>query len=79
MINPPAAKKYGHWTNAKLPDEADAWLEGATWHDGSWWPDWYRWLARKGGKKVPARAIGGGKLKPIEPAPGSYVKVRISE
>jgi poly(3-hydroxyalkanoate) synthetase len=25
---------------------------------------------------VPARQIGGGKLKPIEDAPGSYVKVR---
>ena len=25
---------------------------------------------------VPARAIGGGKLKPIEDAPGSYVKVK---
>ena len=79
VINPPAARKYGHWTNAKLPKEADAWLEGATWHDGSWWPDWYRWLARKGGRKVPARAIGSEKMKPIEPAPGSYVKVRISE
>jgi len=25
---------------------------------------------------VPARGIGGGKLKPIENAPGSYVKVK---
>jgi poly(3-hydroxyalkanoate) synthetase len=25
---------------------------------------------------VPARKIGGGKLTPIEDAPGSYVKVR---
>ncbi|MDH3660029.1 MAG: class I poly(R)-hydroxyalkanoic acid synthase [Alphaproteobacteria bacterium] len=79
VVNPPGAKKYGHWTNAKLPKEADAWLDGAEWHDGSWWPDWYRWLARKAGKKVPARVVGEGKLKPIEPAPGSYVKVRVSE
>jgi polyhydroxyalkanoate synthase len=79
VVNPPAAKKYGHWTNTKLPKEPDDWLEGAEWHDGSWWPDWYRWLTRKGGKKVPARVAGEGKLKPIEPAPGSYVKVRVSE
>ena len=79
VVNPPAAKKYGHWTNAKLPEGPDAWLEGAAWHDGSWWPDWYRWLARKGGKRVPARAVGEGKLEPIEPAPGSYVKVRVSD
>jgi len=25
---------------------------------------------------VPARPVGGGKLKPLEDAPGSYVKVR---
>ena len=79
VVNPPAAKKYGHWTNAKLPEKPVDWLEAATWHEGSWWPDWYRWLARKGGKKVPARELDAGLLKPIEPAPGSYVKVRVSD
>ncbi len=79
VINPPAAKKYGHWLSPKLPAEADAWLAEATWHDGSWWPDWHAWLARHGGKKVPARAIGAGKLRPLEPAPGSYVRMRASE
>jgi polyhydroxyalkanoate synthase len=79
VINPPAANKYGHWLSPKLPAEADAWLEAAAWHDGSWWPDWHRWLGRHGGKKVPARALGAGRLKPLEPAPGSYVRVRASE
>ena len=31
---------------------------------------------RSGGRAVPARHPGDGKLKPIEDAPGSYVKVR---
>ncbi len=79
VVNPPASKKYGHWTHSKLPKRADDWLEAATWHEGSWWPDWYRWLKPKGGKKVPARVVGDGGLKPIEPAPGSYVKVRVSD
>jgi len=79
VVNPPSSKKYGHWTNTKRPEMAEDWLDGATWHDGSWWSDWHRWLARKGGKKVPARDVGAGKLKPIEPAPGSYVKVRLSD
>jgi polyhydroxyalkanoate synthase len=78
VVNPPVAKKYGHWTNSKLPASADDWLDGAAWHEGSWWTDWYRWLKRKGGKMVPARVIGDGRLMPIEPAPGSYVKVRAS-
>ena len=79
VVNPPGAMKYGHWAHAKLPKGADDWLEAATWHDGSWWPDWYRWLKPKGGKKVPSRVIGDGGLEPIEPAPGSYVKVRVSD
>lgn len=79
VVNPPAARKYGHWTHAKLPETADDWLAAASWHEGSWWSDWYRWLSRKGGKKVPARRVGDGGLTPIEPAPGSYVKVRASD
>jgi polyhydroxyalkanoate synthase len=79
IVNPPAANKYAYWTNAKLPKDQDAWLEGATQHPGSWWSDWGPWLARHGGRKVPARQPGDGKLEPIEDAPGSYVKVRASE
>ncbi len=79
VINPPASKKYGYWTNTKMPGDPERWLENAAWHDGSWWPDWYRWLSRKAGKKVAARQIGDGKLTPTEPAPGSYVKVRVRD
>ena len=79
VINPPTPVKYGHWTNPKHPPDPDAWLEGATKHEGSWWPDWGRWLARRAGKQVPARQPGDGKLKPIEDAPGSYVRERGSE
>ncbi len=79
VVNPPAAKKYGYWTNARLPKDPERWLAGATSHDGSWWPDWYRWLSKQGGKKIEARPVGKGGLKPIEPAPGSYVKVRVRD
>ena len=79
VINPPAANKYCYWTNSKTPADAAAWLAGAKSHEGSWWTDWGKWLARKGGPKVAARSPGAGKLKAIEDAPGSYVKVRASE
>ncbi len=79
VVNPPAAKKYGHWTNTSLPEDPNEWLEKADWHEGSWWTDWYRWLSRKSGAKVAARTPGEGKLKPIESAPGSYVRIRASE
>ncbi len=76
VVNPPAAKKYLHWVNAKTPKDPERWFLGAEERPGSWWDDWGKWVARRGGKKVPARIPGGGKLKPIEAAPGSYVKVR---
>ena len=69
VINPPAANKHGYWTSTKQPADANAWLDGATRHEGSWWPHWTGWLdAHGGGKKVAARTIADG----IEPAPGRY-------
>ncbi|MES2337166.1 MAG: alpha/beta fold hydrolase [Pseudomonadota bacterium] len=71
VINPPAANKHGYWTSDAQPGTAAEWLEGATRHDGSWWPWWTQWLDAHGSaKRVPARAITDG----IEPAPGSYAK-----
>ncbi len=76
VINPPAANKYQHWTNEELPPTLGEWMTGATEHAGSWWPDWLKWHEDKAGPKVPARTPGDGKLKAIEDAPGSYVRVR---
>jgi polyhydroxyalkanoate synthase len=77
IVNPPAANKYGYWTNEKLVDEADTWLTGAKQHPGSWWTDWQQWVDKHGGGKVAARVPGKGKLKALEDAPGSYVSVRL--
>ena len=77
VINPPAKAKYHYWTGAPPSgDDVEAWLKTAQQHPGSWWPDWLDWLKSQDAKTVPARKIGAGKLKPIEDAPGSYVKVR---
>jgi polyhydroxyalkanoate synthase len=76
MVNPPAANKYGYWTNAAFPDAPDEWLEGATQHAGSWWTDWLKWVGPHLGREVPARIPGKGKLKTIEAAPGSYARLR---
>jgi polyhydroxyalkanoate synthase len=72
VINPPAANKHGYWTNEKMPGTAEQWLETATRHEGSWWPEWQQWLVRDGGERVKARKP----KKEIEPAPGSYVRMR---
>jgi polyhydroxyalkanoate synthase subunit PhaC len=76
VVNPPTQQKYGYWTNDRLPPDPRYWLEGATEHPGSWWPDWAAWNADKSGAQVPARQPGAGKLKPIEDAPGAYARIR---
>jgi polyhydroxyalkanoate synthase len=76
VVNPPDANKYQYWTNEKGAATPEDWLKGATEHAGSWWPDWAKWMADKSGPKVKAPVPGSGKLKVIEDAPGSYVRVK---
>ncbi len=77
VVNPPEGAKYNHFINNTLPETPDEWFAEATEVAGSWWPDWQRWVTGFDKTQVPARIPGKGKLKPIEPAPGSYVAVRI--
>jgi polyhydroxyalkanoate synthase subunit PhaC len=77
-MNSPSKSKYGYWVNEKLPKSPDDWLKEAKENPGSWWPDWLAWSKPFAGPKVPARVPGGGKMKPLEDAPGSYVKVKAS-
>ncbi|MGC1465123.1 MAG: class I poly(R)-hydroxyalkanoic acid synthase [Pseudolabrys sp.] len=77
VVNHPDKKKYQYWTGpAPSGADIDKWLVRATAHTGSWWPDWLDWLKALDSTMVPARKVGGGKLKAIEDAPGSYVKVQ---
>ena len=78
VVNPPGSK-YGHWENDQNPPTAEEWLATATAVRDSWWPVWERWVAQYAGGEVPARHPGDGKLKPLEDAPGSYVKVRAED
>ena len=83
VVNPPAKKRRSFWTHAKAMPPGDAapladdWFEAATETTGSWWPDWTAWLDQYGGtkRKAPAR-LGNARYKPLEDAPGSYVRVR---
>jgi polyhydroxyalkanoate synthase len=84
VVNPPAAGKYSHWiskdanvgkNNKIYPAKPEDWLESAEHRPGSWWPEWQKWSSNFSDGSVDARQPGAGKLKVIEDAPGSYVKV----
>jgi len=76
VVNPPSAKKYQHWINPALPGTLAEWQAGAEEHPGSWWEHWADWLHARSGGWIQARDPEKGPLPPIEPAPGSYVKVK---
>jgi len=80
-INSPVKNRRSYWTwngaadGAALPADAEQWLQAATEHAGSWWPEWDRWLERFGDGERPAPSdLGAAGFPPIEPAPGRYVK-----
>ncbi len=78
VVNPPNRQKYQYWTGpaptARTPYEG--WLAQATETKGSWWPHWQDWIEPQSGPRVAPRKAGGERLRPIEDAPGSYVRVR---
>jgi len=78
VVNPPGKAKYQYWTgDTPQGEDLEGWLRSATEHPGSWWPDWLAWIKGQDAEEVEARTPGGGgKLAPIEDAPGSYVKLR---
>ena len=77
VVNPPEAGKYQFWSDGPMTAEFDDWVAGARETPGSWWPHWHEWIRSHSGDEVPARKPGGKKLKPIEDAPGSYVRVKV--
>jgi polyhydroxyalkanoate synthase len=76
IINPPAAKKYQHWTNDALPATLAEWQAGRRSIPAVGGTTGRRGLrsGRAAGFRPAIRLKGP--LKPIEPAPGSYVKVQ---
>jgi len=73
IINPPAQKKRGYWTNESATKDPEEWFAGATKHEGSWWVDWVPWLEKRSGKLVAPPSLGNADFPPLMDAPGTYV------
>ena len=74
LVNPPGNPKASYQTSKDNPADAQAWLRTAETQQGSWWPDLAAWLGERGGAEKPAPArLGGGGLRPLVEAPGTYV------
>lgn len=76
VINPVSKNKRSYWVNDDVKIDAAGWLTAAEEKKGSWWSDWAAWLKPLSGEQRAPRKPGNAKYKPIEPAPGRYVKER---
>jgi polyhydroxyalkanoate synthase len=77
VINPASKNKRSYWVGGQRGAEAEQWLATARSQPGSWWTHWAEWVKPLSGKPVAARKkLGNARHKPIEAAPGRYVKVR---
>ncbi|MCY7388451.1 MAG: class I poly(R)-hydroxyalkanoic acid synthase, partial [Burkholderiales bacterium] len=75
VVNPAAKNKRSHRIGPAPDISYQEWLGASTEIAGSWWPRWSEWLKQFGGKMVPARVrLGNAEFKPVEPAPGRYVR-----
>lgn len=74
VINPPANQKRHYWTNNRVTKKPDTWFMNAQQHPGSWWNDWFVWLAEHAGERQPSTLHTGNTQYPaLESAPGRYV------
>jgi polyhydroxyalkanoate synthase len=75
IINPPGGKG-AYWTREAgdgSGSSPEQWLQTATRHQGSWWPDWTAWLSARSGLRGSPPTLGSAKHPPLQDAPGTYV------
>jgi len=74
LSNPPGNPKATYQTSKTNPASPADWLKTAQSEQGSWWRDMLAWLGDRCGADKPAPAEpGGGRLRPLAAAPGTYV------
>jgi polyhydroxyalkanoate synthase len=79
IVAPPNEEGHGYQVLEKAEDGSylgpDDWLKQAPHREGSWWPEWARFLAAQSGEPIPAQEIPE-KDAVLDNAPGRYVLER---
>jgi polyhydroxyalkanoate synthase subunit PhaC len=74
LVNPPGNPRASYQVNKTNPGDPAQWLKSAETQPGTWWTDASAWLAERCGATRPApEQLGGGWLRPLVEAPGTYV------
>ena len=74
LVNPPGNPRASYQVNKGNPADPADWLKTAQTQQGTWWTDASGWLAERcGGQKAAPEQLGGGGLRALVDAPGTYV------
>ena len=82
IVSPPAVQKRSYQVLTRPYDgkymDPDAYLGAAERREGSWWPEWQSWLARRSGEQVAPPSMGAPErgYNGLEEAPGTYVYLK---
>jgi len=74
LVDPPGNPKVSYQVNEDHPGDPAQWLRTADSVPGSWWPHFVSWLGERcGAEKAAPAELGGGGLRPLCDAPGTYI------
>ncbi|KAA0917540.1 alpha/beta fold hydrolase [Aquicoccus porphyridii] len=70
--------RIGHRKPGALYMDPDTWLASHAPQDGSWWPEWAKWLGEHSSERIdpPPMAAPDAGYPSLEKAPGNYVLIR---
>ncbi|MDA9437591.1 poly-beta-hydroxybutyrate polymerase [Bradyrhizobium sp. CCBAU 51745] len=78
VVAPPDEPGHSYQVMTKAADAPyvgpDEWLKLAPHVEGSWWPEWIRWLVARSGALCDPPPIGYGDLGGLPDAPGDYIR-----
>ena len=78
VVAPPDDPGHSYQVMSKAADAPyvgpGEWLKLAPHVEGSWWPEWTRWLIAKSGELCDLPPIGYGDIDSLPDAPGDYVR-----
>jgi polyhydroxyalkanoate synthase subunit PhaC len=77
IVAPPGEAGHSYQVSTRKRDAPymgpDEWLKAAPRVEGSWWPEWTRWLAARSGVPCEPPRMGVGTSYALPDAPGEYV------
>ncbi|WP_456622695.1 MULTISPECIES: PHA/PHB synthase family protein [unclassified Bradyrhizobium] len=77
VVAPPDGPGHSYQVMTKAADapyvDRDEWLKLAPHVEGSWWPEWTRWLTARSGDLCDPPPVGFGNVGGLPDAPGDYV------